>query len=85
MRYWICEILNPASESRFEMDLDEPPAEGTVIAAGTAGYKVIAVVRLAGESSPGVIEVEPAQPLEASSSLLTSPGLASGIAAALDS
>ena len=85
MRYWICDISSSGGESRFEMDLDEPPAEGSVIASGTAGYKVIAVVSLASESSPGVIEVESAQPLVASGSVLTSPDLASGIAAAPDS
>jgi hypothetical protein len=56
MRYWICDISSPGG-GRFEMDLDEPPAEGSVVAPGT--YKVIAVVSLASEISPGVIEVEP--------------------------
>jgi hypothetical protein len=57
MRYWICDISNPASESRFEIDFDEPPAEGSVIAPGRMVYKVTAVVRLASETSPGIIEV----------------------------
>jgi hypothetical protein len=58
MRYWICDISSPSGEGRFEMDFDEPPAEGSVIAPGTMAYKVIAVVSLASEISPGVIEVE---------------------------
>jgi hypothetical protein len=58
MRYWICDISNPASESRFEIDFDEPPAEGSLIAPGRMVYKVTAIVRLASETSPGVIEVE---------------------------
>jgi hypothetical protein len=57
MRYWICDISNPASESRFEIDFDEPPAEGSVIAPGRLVYKVKAIVRLASETSPGIIEV----------------------------
>jgi hypothetical protein len=58
MRYWICDISSPGVESRFEMDLAEPPAEGSVIAPGIPVYKVSAVVRLPSEVSPGVIEVE---------------------------
>ena len=58
MRYWICDISNPAAESRFEIDFDEPPAEGSVIAPGRIVYKVTAIVRLASATSPGVIEVE---------------------------
>jgi hypothetical protein len=58
MRYWICDISSPGGEGRFELDFDEPPAEGSVIAPGTLAYKVIAVVSLASETSPGVIEVE---------------------------
>ena len=46
------------AESRFEFDFDEPPAEGSVIAPGRMVYRVTAVVRLANESSPGIIEVE---------------------------
>jgi hypothetical protein len=57
MRYWICDISSPGG-GRFEMDLDEPPAEGSVIAPGTMAYNVVAVVSLASEMSPGVIEVE---------------------------
>lgn len=59
MRYWICDISSPSGEGRFEMDFGEPPAEGSVIAPGTMAYKVIAVVSLASDMSPGVIEVEP--------------------------
>jgi hypothetical protein len=58
MRYRICDISSPGGEGRFEMDFDEPPAEGSVIAPGTSAYKVIAVVSLTSEISPGVIEVE---------------------------
>lgn len=57
MRYWICDISNPASESRFEIDFEEPPAEGSVIAPGRMVYKVMSVVRLPNETSPGMIEV----------------------------
>lgn len=58
MRFWICDISSPDAESRFEMDFEEPPAEGSVIAPGIMVYKVSAIVRLPGEMSPGVIEVE---------------------------
>jgi hypothetical protein len=58
MRYWICDISSPDAESRFEMDFEEPPAEGSVIAPGILVYEVSAVVRLPSEVSPGVIEVE---------------------------
>ena len=58
MRYWICDISGPGAESRFEFDFDEPPAEGSVIAPGRMVFRVIAIVRLASETSPGVIEVE---------------------------
>lgn len=40
------------------MDFDEPPAEGSVIAPETMAYRVIAVVSLASEISPGIVEVE---------------------------
>jgi hypothetical protein len=58
MRYWICDISGPGPESRFEIDLEEPPAEGSLFAPGRLSYKISAIVRLPGESSPGVIEVE---------------------------
>jgi hypothetical protein len=58
MRYWICDISGSGLESRFEMDFEEPPAEGSVIAPGRLVYHVSAVVRLPNETSPGVIEVE---------------------------
>jgi hypothetical protein len=58
MRFWICDISSSDAESRFEMDFEEPPAEGSVIAPGILVYKVSAVVRLPSELSPGVIEVE---------------------------
>lgn len=58
MRFWICDISSPDAESRFEMDFEEPPSEGSVIAPGRMVYKVSAIVRLPGEMSPGVIEVE---------------------------
>jgi len=58
MRFWICDISSPDAESRFEMDFDEPPAEGSVIAPGRLVYYVRAIVRLPNETSPGVIEVE---------------------------
>lgn len=58
MRYWICDISCLGAEGRFEFDFDEPPAEGSVIAPGRMVYRVTAVVRLANETSPGIIEVE---------------------------
>jgi hypothetical protein len=58
MRFWICDISSPNAESRFEMDFEEPPSEGSVLAPGIMVYKVNAIVRLPGEMSPGVIEVE---------------------------
>jgi|Tabmets5t2r1_1033131.scaffolds.fasta_scaffold04876_3 hypothetical protein len=58
MRYWICDISGTGRDSRFEIDLEEPPAEGSVFAPGRMFYKVSAIVRLPSESSPGVIEVE---------------------------
>jgi hypothetical protein len=58
MRYWICDISSPGAEGRFEMDLEEPPAEGSVIAPGILVYEVRAVVLLPSEVSPGVVEVE---------------------------
>jgi hypothetical protein len=58
MRFWICDISSPDAESRFEMDFEEPPTEGSVIAPGIVVYKVSAIVRLPSEMSPGVIEVE---------------------------
>jgi len=58
MRYWICDISSPGAEGRFEMELEEPPAEGGVIAAGVLVYKVRAVVRLPNGVSPGIVEVE---------------------------
>jgi hypothetical protein len=57
MRYWICDISSKPLESRFEIDFDEPPAEGSVIAPGHMVYRVTAIVRVASETSPGVIEV----------------------------
>ena len=39
MRYEIREISSPGGESRFEMDLDDPPAEGDVIDPGTMGLQ----------------------------------------------
>jgi hypothetical protein len=38
LRYEIREISSPGGESRFEMDLDDPPAEGDVIDPGTMVY-----------------------------------------------
>lgn len=64
MRFWICDISSPDAESRFEMDFEEPPAEGSVIAPGRMVYKVSAIVRLPGEMSPGVIEGERLTELE---------------------
>jgi hypothetical protein len=58
MRYWICDISGSGAESRFEMDFEEPPAEGSVIAPGRLVYRISAIVRLPNETSPGVIEVE---------------------------
>jgi hypothetical protein len=58
MRFWICDISSPDAESRFEMDFEEPPAEGSVIAPGVVVYKVSAVLRLPSEMAPGLIEVE---------------------------
>jgi hypothetical protein len=58
MRFWICDISSPDAESRFEMDFEEPPAEGSLIAAGVVVYQVNAVLRLPSEMSPGLIEVE---------------------------
>jgi len=58
MRYWICDISGSDAESRFEIDFEEPPAEGTVISPRSLVYRVCAVVRLPSEMSPGVIEVE---------------------------
>jgi hypothetical protein len=58
MRFWICDISSPDAESRFEMDFEEPPSEGSVIAPGIMVYKVSAIVRLPSEMAPGVIEVE---------------------------
>jgi hypothetical protein len=58
LRYEIRDLSSPGGESRFEMDLDDPPAEGDVIDPGTMVYKVRTIVRLAAETSPGVIEVE---------------------------
>jgi hypothetical protein len=58
MRFWICDISSPDAESRSEMDFEEPPAEGSVIAPGRMVYKITAVVRLPSEMSSGVIEVE---------------------------
>ena len=59
MRYWICDISGSGPEGRFEMDFEEPPAEGSVIAPGRLVYRVSATVRLPNKTSPGVIEVEP--------------------------
>ena len=58
MRFWICDISSRDAESRFEMDFEEPPAEGSVVALGRMVYKVSAIVRLPSEMSPGIIEVE---------------------------
>jgi hypothetical protein len=58
MRFWICDISSPDAESRFEMDFEDLPSEGSVIAPGIMVYRVSAIVRLPGEMSPGVIEVE---------------------------
>ena len=58
MRYWICDISSPGAEARFEMDFEEPPVEGGVIAPGVLVYTVRAVVRLPNGVSPGVVEVE---------------------------
>jgi hypothetical protein len=58
MRYRICDISGPDTESRFEVEFEAPPAEGSVIAPGILVYNISAVVRLPSEVSPGVIGVE---------------------------
>lgn len=57
MLYEVVDMSSPGGESRFEIDLAEPPKEGAILNAGTMVYRVLRI--LPGQRDfPSVIEVE---------------------------